>query len=302
MNTEAVLWGRRARVSISLPSGTFSDTNPEANTLVIEGGNTNQIGLRIVFKVTKTSQKEPNTLEGMIYNLSPTTRAALQQKGVRLLLEAGYVATGLAQVFVGDVRTIDHIRDGADWKTIIKCGDGERAFRYSRISESFAAGATMFDVVKRAANSMGVALGNTAAQAAKLATPLYHGWVSHGAASSALDKAVKSLGYDYSIQNGVLQILAPNESLAQSIPVVSPQTGLIGSPEMGSPEKKGEPSLLKFKALLMPEALPGGRVQVISERYNGIFRTRKVDHSGDTMGGSWYSEYESIQDTTASAA
>ena len=43
---------------------------------------------------------------------------------------------------------------------------------------------------------------------------------------------------------------------------------------------------------------PGGRVQLVCERYNGVFKIKKASHSFDTMGGDWYSDYESIQDPT----
>lgn len=296
------LFDRLARLTIVLPPGSsFSDTDPGQTALILDtsGG----AGLRIVFKVTKTIGKQPNTAEIDVYNLAPETRGKLQQKGVRLILEAGYKATGYALVFVGDVRTVDHDREHADWRTRFKCGDGERSFRYARASESFAAGATVGDVVRYCVAQLGLALGNSAAQAAKLSTVLSHGWTSHGTASTELDRILRAVGYRYSIQDGQVQILAPGESVAQTIPDLSPDTGLIGSPQMGSSDKKGKPPTLKFKALLMPQARPGGRVRVTSERYRGvIFQTQKVEHTGDTHGDAWDTNYESVQDSTVRVA
>ena len=292
-----VLFGRRARVSFTLPSGQFAQGG---NTITITGGDDpKEPGLRITFKITKTSQKEPNAGEITIYNLSPDSRGALGTKGVKVLLEAGYVATGLAQCFIGDARTIDHIREGADWKTIVRLGDGERAFQFARASESFAGGCTVGDVVRYCAGAMGLAMGNVGTEAAKLATKLQHGWVSHGAASSELDRIVRSVGYSYSIQDGQVFVMAPGQALTQAIPDLDSTSGLIGSLQMGTPEKKGKAAALKFRALLMPQAMPGGRIHVKSERYNGVFRTRKVEHSGDTRGGEWYSDFESVADPSA---
>ncbi len=297
------LWGRRARVTIAKPSGSFSDTDPTANALVVDGGDGDPPGLRIVFRVTKTNAKAPNTSEITIYNLAQETRAKLQQKGLRVLLEAGYVATGIARVFVGDVRTADPIGDGVNWKMVLKCGDGERSFRFARAAESFAGGTTVGDVVRYCAAQMGLALGNSTTQAAKLSTQLAHGWTSHGAASTELDRILRSVGYRYSIQDGEIQILAPGESLAQTVPLLSPETGLVGWPEMGSPDKKNKPATLKFKALLMPQARPGCRVQVRSERCpNGVYRALRVEHTGDTRGNDWYSSFESVLDPTVKAA
>lgn len=297
------LYGRICRLTISLPSGSFSDTDPTQNAIVISGGDDPaNPGLRITFKIRKTSQKEPNTFEIVIYNLAPVTRANLQKKGVRVLLEAGYVGTGLLRICLGDVRTIDHIRKGADWETTLKGGDGERSYQFARAEQSFAAGVTVGQVIASIAQSMGLALGNTNTQAARLSTILQQGWTAYGAASSELNRIVTSVGYTYSIQDGEVQILAPTESVAQSIPDLDTTSGLLGSPEMGTPEKKGKPSLLKFRSLLMPQARPGGRVHVKSDRYDGVFRTRNVEHHGDTRSEDWYSAFESVADPTVVVA
>jgi hypothetical protein len=84
-------------------------------------------------------------------------------------------------------------------------------------------------------------------------------------------------------------VLAPGETYGPEIPLISPATGLIGSPEMGSPEKKGKPSLLKFRCLLRPLTV-GGRVHLQCLRYDGEVRIRKLEHSGDTHSGEWYTD------------
>ena len=301
-NTVATLYGRRCRLTITLPTGSFSETDPAANSITITGADDPLVpGLRIAFKISKTQQKEPNKSEIIVYNLAPANRAKLQTKGARVVLEAGYTGTGLTQLYVGDVRTVDHVREGPDWKTIMHCGDGERAYRYARASESFAGGVTVGQVVTYCANSMGLALGNVATQSSKLSKVLQNGWTVHAAASSELDRILRSVGYSYSIQDGTLYVLAPDQSLPLQIPVISAQTGLIGSPEMGSPEKEGKPQSLKYRSLLLPGSMPGGRNQVLSERYSGIFRTRAVVHSGDVRGAEWYSDFDGIADTTAKA-
>jgi len=296
----SLLFGRIARLTIAKPSGSFSDTDPTANTLVIGGGDdAGSPGLRIVGKISKSNQKEPNTAEVTIYNLAPTTRSQLQQKGLRVLVEAGYREAGLARVFLGDSRSTDHKRNDADMVTLIKCGDGERAMRYARASGSFAAGSTVGQVVQLCADAMGLGLGNVGAQLPNLQRKLFNGWTVHGAAASELERVLRAVGYRYSVQDGQLQILAPGQSLATGVPLISPDTGLVGSPEMGSPEKAGKPAALKFRSLLRTDVRPGGRVHLRSERYNAIFALRKTVHTFDTMGGDWYTDMEAVQDPTA---
>lgn len=299
----SALYDRIARLTIVTATGSFSDTDPTQNALVITGGvNAGEVGLRFTFKIEKTNQKAPNTFEIGVYNLAPSTRAQLKQKGARVILEAGYARGGYQGLCVGDVRTVDHLREGPDWKTVLKGGDGERSIRYARAGNSFASGCTVGQVVEYCAGAMGLSLGNTDTQAAKMAKVLQHGYTVHGFASTELDKILRSVNYTYSIQDGVIQILAPGESLAQTIPFLTSDTGLLGSPEFATPETKGKPQAIKYRALLMPASRPGGRNRVKSERLDGILRTNKVTHDGDTGGGNWYSEFDAVNDPSASAA
>lgn len=298
LSTDTALFGRRARLTLVVPpERSFSTTEPGVNAAVIDGTDEpGALGLRVTATVTKTTQKEPNSAEVVVYNLAPVTRGQLQQRGVRLILEAGYRGTGLALLFVGDVRTADHVRDGSDWRTVLRCGDGERAFRFARASLSFRGGTTVGDVVRSLADSLGLALGNAEQKAAALKQVLYQGWAAHGAASTELERVLTAAGLSYSIQDGALQLLGVGEGLTQSVPQISPETGLVGSTELGSAEKKGKPQGLRFRSLLLPSARPGGRVHLVSERYDGVFRLRRVEHRLDTHGGDWYSDFDAVAD------
>jgi hypothetical protein len=291
----ADLFGRRCRVTVSIPvdtPGDFSTTT--VDDLIIDGADDPLApGMRVKFKIDKTDQKEPNTSVVVVSNLSPSTRSKLQKKGVKLALEAGYQATGMSRIFLGDVRTSDHVRNDADWDTTIKLGDGERAYRFARVSESFAARTPASAILQRLANLSGLVLGNVPDQAAALRQTFDQGYVAHGRWSDVFDAFVRSLRLTWSIQDGALQVLAPGTSVQAQIPLISPSTGLIGSPEMGTPEKKGKPALLKFKSLLFP-ARPGTEVQLQSARYNGRVRARKVSIEGDTHGGEWYTTVEGV--------
>lgn len=289
------LYLRRCRVTISLPVSTPGDFQGTTfDQIAINGGDEPTApGLRVAFKIAKTDKKEPNTSEITVTNLAPSTRGRLQAKGVKVLLEAGYAGTGLSRLFFGDARTIDHVRDGADWNSVIKCGDGERAVRYARLSESFAGGTTAGQILQVLAGAMGLATGNVAAQAGALSTRFDHGYAVSGSVSQAIDRLVTSIGYTWSIQDGALQVLAPDQALDLPIPEVDPEHGLIGSPEMGTPETKGKPALLKFRSLLIPTK-PGAKVRLRSARYDGVLRVKKCEFTGDTHGGDWYTDIHGV--------
>ena len=248
--------------------------------------------LRVQFKVEKTLDKHPNTAEIQITNLAERTRASLQNKAAKILLKAGHETT-LAQIFYGDVTIIDHTRDGADWVTKIQCGDGERGFLHARVSESYKAGTPVSEIVTRLSQAMGLDIGNAIAKAQGLASQQFvNGYVAHGPASKELGKVLKAAGYEFSIQDGRLQVLKPGETNTERIVTLSSASGLIGSPEYGTPDKKTKKSVIKVKSLLIPDLLPGGRVNLDSERHKGIHKILKLSHTGDTAGNDWYTEME----------
>ena len=299
ISTDKLLFGRICRLVVSSSAEkeiakTVNSSTVEITTDAIEitGGIG---GLRIRASIKKTLKKEPNTSEIRITNLGPSSRAFLQKKGVKALLEAGYRDTGMARLFYGDVRTVDHVRHGADWETVVRLGDGERGWQFGRINESFASGTAIADVVKAIARAMGLDDGKVdeqlqsaaAASNGRVPTKLDHGFAASGSASRAMDKIMKSVRLPWSVQDGELQILAEEQALEKTIPDIAPSSGLIGSPEMGTPPKKGHPALVKFDALLTP-VKPGSKVRLKSDRYDGEVKVVGVEFALDTHGGDWY--------------
>ena len=291
------LYGRRCKLTLAVPVSTPGDFKSVTTDVVeINGGDDPDApGLRVRFKVTKTREKNPNPAEITVTNLSDSRRKSLQTKGVRVMLEAGYVGTGLSRIFAGDARTIDHIREGADWSSLIKCGDGERAFRFARSAESFAPGVKAGDVLRYLGKQLGLDTGNLAREAAKLdAIRFDQGYAVWGPVQTQIDRLLSSLGWTYSIQDGTLQVLKRGEVLeGLLVPEITPATGLIGSPEMGTPEVKGKPALCKFKCLLTPTR-PGALIKLRSDRYDGRLVVKKCEFEGDSSGGPWYTTVEGI--------
>lgn len=253
-------------------------------------------GLRVAFRVEKSTAKEPNTLELTVNNLAESSRANMQSKGSRVVVLAGY-EEDYAQIFAGDSRVIDHRQDGPDWTTKIACGDGERAYQFSRVSESFGPGTPVAAVVRYLCRALLTDTGNALEQADAIPGTFIQGCSVYGKASAELEKVLRPRGFSYSIQDGQLQILRGSEPARQTAVVLSPDTGLIGSPEAGTSEKKGGHSVLKLKSLLRPQLRPGARVDLRSATHRGIYRVEKLTHSGDTAGGDWFSELE-VKPTT----
>lgn len=323
--------GRRYRLLVqqnpvlNLAAGTNNfvgplQPEPPSNVLQNPGspaqGNTFTIvttPLRIQFKVEKNLYTPPNTADISVTNLSEHTREALQSFGAIVILEAGYQdqlffgddgENHLPTLFRGTARTIDHARQGSEWITRIQCGDGELAYRYSQASLSVAPGTSYSDVAAQLAKSLqpaGVDISQFTAQllAGKITFPrdqFVSGYAVSGNAKRELEKLLAPNGWAISVQNGQLQVVAQNGSTGSPKILISEGSGMIGSPEHGTPDKNGLASMLKVKSLLLPSLGPGDPFVIKARDNSGNYSAQKVKHSGDSHGtgnDSWTTEIDS---------
>lgn len=259
---------------------------------VLQMGTVEVDGLKVSFKITRDSKPEPNAGEISVWNLSRDTRAKFAEQTVPVILQAGY-GDNIAQVFQGDIPTdgISTVRDGPDWVTTFRAGDGAQAFRTARVSRSFGKGTKIVDVLKKVAQDLGVGMGNAAAKLASgdldgAVTELFGGVVLNGPVPRELDRLLRSFGYEWSIQDGELQVVERDGFTDGDAVVLTPDTGLIGSPE------PGKDGFTKIRSLLQPHILPRVRLQLETEAHEGLFVVSRVVHSGDTHGDAWYSDCE----------
>lgn len=244
--------------------------------------------LTVDFDIVKSlAAKTPNTAEVRIRNLNPEHRKQLQALDkVYVSIEAGY-EEGTALIFRGDLRDIVNTRAGTEWITTITSDSGRRA-RKKRILKSFAPGASVSDVLKSAANGMGVRLGNTAAAtvAAKIkgtqSDKFFNGYALAGAIDYELDRLARSVGLEWSIQDEELQFLDKGKPLQGTGAKLTDKTGLVGSPE------KGTKGYTEARALMIPELVPGRRCEIDSEHVKGTFRIETAKYHGGTREKEWY--------------
>lgn len=281
----SVLYDRRCVVIVGKPPGKgFAAELP--NALRIEG-------LRVSFKIHKSNKPHPNTSEIAITNLSRASRGDIQGKGLRVILQAGY-ADNVGQIFSGDVRVADHVRQGSDWITKLQLGDGERAYQWARATKSYAAGVQVREVIRQTIAMLELDPGNSAEKLAGISGQFLHGYAQHGRASAELTRLLESRGYDWSIQDGRVEILGPEETLNGTVPRISQSSGLIGSPEHGTDKKRAGAGALKVKSLLRPDLRPGSKFEVQAEGIRGLLRVERLVHSGDTHSNDWFSEIEAV--------
>ena len=261
----------------------------QLDTVVIEA-------LQVQFEIKRSlSAKTPNSCSVKVYNLSEATRLRLQQlDSVFVSLEAGY-AQGSSLLFRGELRELWSERAGSDWVSNIESADGAKR-KKQRVNKSFPKGTPVATVIKECAKALKVGLGNVDKRAdlaqfwnvkpAKFAL----GYVATGDAMSALDRVCRSCGLEWSIQDNQLQLLERGKALAEQAVLLSPQTGLIGSP---APEHgKGKKGLVRVETLMIPGLYPGRRVKLETRHVSGAYRVETTNVRGDFFGNDWGAEVE----------
>ena len=251
------------------------------------------VNLRFTFKIEKNLKKEPNSCELAIYNLTEHSRSELQQLPLRVKLEAGYETEGTRLMFVGDAikRGVWSKHDGSDWITTFQLSDGLRSFSQARVNKSYKAGTTVRTIMADVARTMSLDLPKDFVADPSLTIALKTGEVVTGWSSDQLTRLLAPYGYGWSMQNGRLQILK-DEQVRPGIRLINQDNGMIGSPEMGTPDKKGKPPSVTVKTTLYPEIQPGEKMRLEAVSLKGDYKIIRVSHNGDTAGGDWYTEVE----------
>lgn len=247
--------------------------------------------LDLVFKVTKTLKTAPNTLEATIYNLNGDHRGQLQEAEDPIVqLSAGY-KDRIGVIFLGGVRDVVSDYDPPDWSTVLGSGDGEKEIQTSRINKSFASGTSLATVIKQVGGSMNLGLGNLdaaagAGQLVEAGGEFLNGVTVSGQSSREMDRLAKSAGLEWSIQDRTLQILKAGQTLNDTAVVLTPATGLIGSPTIGND------GVIKLRALLNSDVIPGRQIILKSRILSARLRAEVCTYTGNSAGGDWFVDVE----------
>lgn len=260
--------------------------------------------IRVAFEVERTLRPQPGKASLRIWNLTRDHQAQIEQAAeAQVVIEAGYVGDrGLEQLFRGELfrarsgsgvgvtqPSIRSDRDGVDTVTHIEARDGGIAYQQARVAASFEPGVSASTVLRSCASAMGLGSGNIddALVAAGLEAETFpEGTVLTGQASRELTRLLAGWGLAWSAQHGVVQVLRRGESLATQAVRLTPATGLLGSPEVGT---RGR---VKIRTTLVAGLWPGRPVVLESDRANGRFVVQSTKFAGDSQGNEWVAECE----------
>lgn len=260
--------------------------------------------LHIKFAIKQWDLQTPNVLQCRVYNVADTTAAQIQKEFSKIILSAGYESGELGTIFDG---TLVQVRKGrespVDTYVDLSGADGDIALNFGTIQAALKAGSSYSDRVDVLAKAMGVKKGYIAPLPNDT---LPRGKTMFGMARDHLRDLAMATDTNYSIQNGVLQILPRNGALPDETIELNSATGMIGFPEQ---TEDG----IQVKSLLNSRVKVGSKVKINnadiqsaelglslssfqsnaflpSIAADGLYRTLVVEHSGDTRGQEWYTD------------
>lgn len=258
----------------------------------LEVGEENSIGrlfedLHIEFDITKTDLPEPNKATITIWNLSQDSANFVAKPGQLVQLFGGY-ENDVDLLFLGDNTRVVTQTDGVDTPTIIESGDGQAAYSNTNVNLKIKGETSVFEAVKKTITSA-IKDPKKAAKAVKSAIglgeatkDLPRGFAASGPLPVVLRGLARVRNFDWLWINGELFIVDPNEALRMPAVVVSPGTGLEGSPaKLTGKGKKG----IQFKCRVNGKIFPRRIVQLQSEKFDGWYLVRKVHIKGSNMFG-----------------
>lgn len=244
--------------------------------------------LKVAFSVSKSLSSTQNSAEIKLWNLNEGHRNAVGKEFDDITLEAGYMPPdgggNVGIIFKGQIRDVEHTREGPDIITTLTCGDGDKAFRRATTSKSYPKGTPVKTVVEdiyKDLKKQGIGKGEWKFPDG-MRENYERPYAACGSCKRELDTIGRSNNFYWSIQNGVLEIV-PGDGYLGGMVYLSPETGMIDVPAITD-------NGVRVSALLNPDVRPGRRVRVESQVLgmngaNGEYRVSSCQFSGDNREG-----------------
>src|SRR5690606_3473849 len=112
------------------------------------------------------------------------------------------------------------------------------------------------------------------------------GLVLSGNAFHQLTRMLSSSGWEWMIQHNELIVVRHGTTIRGDAVLLTPETGLIGSPEPGGDGR------VVARSLLQPAIVPGRQVRFERASVTGYYRVETVVYDGDTSGLNRYADFD----------
>ncbi|WP_151898915.1 phage protein [Nitrosospira lacus] len=267
--------------------------------------------MQFTFNVQAAVISTPTTAFIRVFNLSGKTARRVTEEGELIILSAGY-GGNFNTIFQGQITQARIGREnGTDTYLDITAADGDQIYNFAVVNFSVAAGSNAIGRLRMLATAAGMPEGTI--QAPENGPKLSRGVVYFGLVRDCLRQECASIGTNWSINDGKLDVIAEGGYKEGEIPVITSATGMIGVPEQNGLG-------ISFKCLLNPHLRKDERVQIdnalirqfgyttsnleIAKQFasiptlttDGIYKILYVNHYGDTRGNDWYSDVVASSD------
>lgn len=267
---------RRVEIQIQRPGG-------EARSLE---------GLHVTARTKRSVTQTPDASTVTIYGAAPGSVADLQTPGCVLRVLAGYrglngAGGSFAALLGGTVRpgTLEVIRQMGEVVVVAEVVESRLDVRAKALSRAWDQ-ALASEVVAWAISAAGLSTG-----VVRLAKDVSYtrGFSFVGVAGDLLRQIAQDTGSTLIIQDGVVSLYPSTEERRPTSLLLSPGSGLIGSP------RRVDEGRVEAVTLLAPTLRPGDGYRVQADQFGGDYRAIDVEHEIDSRQGPFFTRVVGVR-------
>ncbi len=277
---------RKIIVEFQLGSGDFGEAT---------GDTVRVSGLRVQANIQNTSGAALGDAQVRIFGLAPgllnklsgLNRASQALRQNTIIIYAGDDVAGMATVFIGQITLAQiDLANVPDSTLTISAQSGQFGALQTATPTSYPGSVDAAIVMKYLANQMKIGYDGPNGVSVILSTPYFPG--------SYLDQVracAQKAHIGWNISNGKLWIWPSDGNLPGPIPLISPNTGMVGYPSYSSGQFEG----LAVTTIFNPLLRIAGLVQIESglSVANGTWAVFDIFHAleSETPGGKWFTQF-----------
>lgn len=236
-------------------------------------------GLDIDLDINFSDGKDPDVSEVIIYNLSDDSINQIKKDGY-CIVNAGYKHMGnKGNVLSGDIEEVTTTWQGLDKLTKIKVTDGGKSWRNSWISKTYKENTKASLIMRDIVNIMGYEIVEIKPKNDRV---YKLGKAINGYCSDVLKILVKDTESKMFVNKNRITIRDQEKGTKTDF-VLSPVTGLVGSPTMNRDNTgdKKEKITWEVRSLLNPKIETDSLIMIKSKVLDGKYRVIKGKHTKD---------------------
>lgn len=266
-------------LSIETAAGTLGEIGGLVPNFALPSNVVIELPFTLEFEVKRATLASSQTATFRIFNLGARTRDLLQKDWFNLAdvraiqFRAGYRGEPTTLVFNGTVKSAQSYRrpGGVDFITEIEAFDGGAAMANGYSLRTIAGGTQYSDIIKTLAKDLpGLA---KSAFVGAISGSTKRGSAFAGPAWAYIFQLSGGLA---TIDNGQLKVLNQTEVAASSVPTISSESGLLGTPQRYL-------NLMKVSMIFEPQFTIGQLVNLDSstlKKFNGAYKVMGINHRG----------------------